>query len=201
MGWFDFGGSALSAFGSYFGQQSANTANRAINRENNVFSAQQAQLNRSFQERMSNTSWQRGVADMKAAGVNPMLAFSQGGASQPSGNSAQGIAQANQQNEISGAVNSAWDAAATIAQLKTAAVQNRNTEAQTKKTQADTQAVKAVQPIRDLEGSIGGLGKTILRLGARGLSRSTNSAFKFATKAARHDKFGRWNKRTGVFNK
>lgn len=62
---------------------------------NNDFASDESQRNREFQERMSNTSYQRAMADMEKAGLNPMLAYSQGGASLPTGSTASPVSFGN----------------------------------------------------------------------------------------------------------
>lgn len=64
----------ISAGLGYLGQSSANKANQDI-----------ANRQMQFQADMSGTAYQRAVKDMEAAGLNPMLAYSQGGASTPQG--------------------------------------------------------------------------------------------------------------------
>lgn len=75
---------------------------------NNEFNAQEAQKQRDYEERMSNTAVQRQVEDMKSAGINPAMAYVNGatGASTPTGSSAHSSAGGGA-NGVASLINSA----------------------------------------------------------------------------------------------
>lgn len=69
---------------SYIGQRETNATNSTIADDANRAAQSNAREQMAFQERMSNTSHAREVADLKAAGLNPILSAN-AGASSPTG--------------------------------------------------------------------------------------------------------------------
>jgi hypothetical protein len=145
MSWISSALDAAAALGSaYIGsrsQHSANVANRDIAQMTNVANARQAAAVMSFQERMSNTAYQRQMSDLRAAGINPMLVSQLGGSSSPPGASIPAVTGVPMQPDVIGAstgLNSAVNAIRTRYDIENLRETNR-------KIKSDTSLNKALQ--------------------------------------------------------
>ena len=132
----DLGGSIGGILG-FLGQQQTNQKNWDIAQAANQASAEQAQRQMDFQERMRESQYQTAVRDMQKAGLNPMLAYQQGGAGTPSGAMGQ-VSTAKIGNAIGSALQGYQTLAMTNADLDLKDATTKGTTAQTIKTEADT---------------------------------------------------------------
>jgi len=118
-------------------------SNMEATQATNATNMEMAQKQMDFQERMSDTAYQRQMADMRAAGLNPILAANAGGASTPSG--AMATAQAPTKSIGAGLASSAKDFAQTALGLKQTESQTNlnNQQSDTASTQADKNTANA----------------------------------------------------------
>jgi hypothetical protein len=137
----DFIGSEITGRRAQKGQERSNEQNIALAREQMSFQERMAHSAEDFSERMSNTAYQRKVADLRAAGLNPALAYEGGGASSPTGVTAGG-AQARVENTVASAM--AAKQIRSQIQMANAAIAN-----QTAQTQADVRAKVAAAQVSE----------------------------------------------------
>lgn len=104
-----FIGSIIGSIGSGLGAIASSALGSVAS---GLFNADQADENRDFQQYNSDTAYRRAMADMRAGGLNPILAGKLGGATTPAGSLAT-------MPDLGGSISSAMSASANLQQADT----------------------------------------------------------------------------------
>lgn len=129
---------------SYVGGRQANDANKDIAHNANVMSQANAREQMDFQERMANTTHAREVADLKNAGLNPILSANAG--SPAPGGASGGVSTATMENVFKGAGSSAREQAALNLAVKKQGKELELMDSQKRKTDVDAKVASAGIP-------------------------------------------------------
>lgn len=140
------GAAGLPGIGTMLGGASALLGYHG-QRETNAANAHMADVQMNFQERMANTAHQREVADLKAAGLNPVLSGT-GGAGAPSGPGA----MARMESELGAGVSSGHAGARLEQELKNMRELNERTKAETANIEKDTHLKSSDIALRQQQG-------------------------------------------------
>lgn len=135
----------ITGLSSLLGGHQTNTANARQAELNRRFQDAQILRQMQFQYDMSRTAHQREVADLRDAGLNPILSAKYGGSSTPSGASGSG-AQASMVDPLTPAISTALQYAKTKQELKNMRKQGNLLDAQAKNVGVNT--AKGLQDLR-----------------------------------------------------
>lgn len=168
-------GSIASGVGGYLGQQQTNEQNSALALRQMQFQDDQAKRQMAFQERMRNSAYQAATDDMYKAGINPILAYKQGGAAVPGGASGSG-ASAVMSNPVSSALQAFNSTANTALSMKLNRAQVNQAEEQVRKMSVEREvSAQTIDRMQDEQNLLRSQESYYKKLGEK-VDQETNSA-------------------------